>query len=135
MAQGASVYSFRFNLVVTLALVVAMPVGGIYWGITGLLWATAIARATGLLALWPRAYRRGFLRLHREIVALLYLGLAYQLGLGVEGDDPYMLSIDELSDDGISALRAMVPVRRQILSDLVYVFVDGCSLRWESRTP
>lgn len=80
VAQGASVYSFRFNLVVTLALCLAMPVGGIYWGITGLLWATVAARAVGLLALWPRAYRHGFLRLHREVVAILYLGLGYGLG-------------------------------------------------------
>ena len=80
VAQGQSVFSFRFNLVVTLALCVAMPVGGIYWGIPGLLWATVIARAAGLFALWPRAYRLGFLRIHREIVAVLYLGLGYGLG-------------------------------------------------------
>jgi len=80
VAQGASVFSFRFNLVVTLVMVVAMPVGGYFWGIPGILWATVIARASGLFALWPRAYRSGFLRLHRELLALLYLALGYGLG-------------------------------------------------------
>lgn len=80
VARGASVYSFRFNLVVTLALLVAMPVGGLLWGLPGLLWATVIARATGLLALWPRAHRLGFLRPHRELLALGYLACGYGLG-------------------------------------------------------
>ncbi len=81
VAQGQSVFSFRFNLVVTLVMIVAMPVGGIFWGIPGILWATVIARASGLFALWPRAYRLGFLRLHRELLALFYLALGYGLGL------------------------------------------------------
>lgn len=80
VAQGATVFSFRFNLVVTLVMVAAMPIGGLYWGVPGILWATVIARASGLLALWPRAYQLGFLRLHREALALLYLGLGYGLG-------------------------------------------------------
>jgi O-antigen/teichoic acid export membrane protein len=42
VAQGASVYSFRFNLVVTIAMIVGMPVGGYFWGISGLLWATVL---------------------------------------------------------------------------------------------
>jgi O-antigen/teichoic acid export membrane protein len=80
VAQGQSVFSFRFNLVVTIAMVVAMPIGGIFWGITGLLWATVIARAAGLVALWPRAFRCGFLRPARELLAVAYLASGYGLG-------------------------------------------------------
>lgn len=80
VAQGASVVSFRFNLLVTLTLLVAMPVGGLVWGLPGLLWATVIARAAGLLALWPRAHRRGLLRPARELLALVYLASGYGLG-------------------------------------------------------
>jgi O-antigen/teichoic acid export membrane protein len=80
VAQGASIYSFRYNLFVTIAMIVAMPVGGYFWGVSGLLWATVIARATGLLALWPRAHRHGFLRPARELLAVAYLACGYALG-------------------------------------------------------
>lgn len=80
VARGASVVSFRFNLLVTLTLVVTMPIGGLLYGLPGLLWATVIARALGLAALWPQAYAQGFLRPHRELLAPVYLALGYGLG-------------------------------------------------------
>ncbi len=85
VAQGATVVSFRSNLVVTLALAVAMPVGAMLWGVTGMLWATVFARAAGLLALWPRAYRQGILRPAREVMALVYVVVGYGLGRIVVG--------------------------------------------------
>lgn len=85
VAQGQSVVSFRSNLLVTLALAVGLPVGAMLGGLTGMLWATVIARATGLLALWPRALRQGLLRPSREILALVYVALGYGLGQVVVG--------------------------------------------------
>lgn len=85
VARGATVVSFRCNLAVTLALAVAMPVGGLVWGVTGILWATVIGRAMGLVVLWPRAHREGLLRPARELLAVVYLALGYGLGRLVVG--------------------------------------------------
>lgn len=81
VAQGSSVYSFRFNAFVAPAMLVAMPIGGLYWGTSGVLWGAVIARCFGLLALWPEAHRRGFLRPSRELLALAYLAVGYGLGI------------------------------------------------------
>lgn len=80
VAQGASVYSFRYNAVVAPVALVAMPIGGYLGGTTGLLWGAVIARSSGLLVLWPAAWKRGFLRPERELLAVVYLGMGYALG-------------------------------------------------------
>ena len=79
-AQAASVYSFRYNAVVAPITLVAMPLGGLLGGTTGLLWGAVIARTSGLLVLWPAAWKRGFLRPEREMLAVVYLGFGYALG-------------------------------------------------------
>ncbi len=80
VAQGASIYSFRYNAMVAPVTLLAMPLGGFLGGTTGLLWGAVIARASGLLVLWPAAWKCGFLRLEREALALVYLGFGYALG-------------------------------------------------------
>ncbi len=83
MAHGRSEYSFRKNAASTAALFVLMPLGSYVGGIEGVLWASFGATCTALLVLWPAAYRLGFLRLHREALVLVYLGVGYGGGLAV----------------------------------------------------
>ncbi len=80
VAQGQSVYSFRRNLVVSIALMIAMPVGSELGGMPGVLWGSVAARGLGLLALWPAARERGFLNLARELLVVPYLAIGYGLG-------------------------------------------------------
>ena len=80
VAHGDSQFSFRRNLLVSLVLVVAMPIGSALAGIEGVLWGSVVARASALAALWPEARRRGFLRLWRELVAVPYLAAGYLVG-------------------------------------------------------
>lgn len=80
IAHGESEFSFRRNLFVSVVLMIAMPVGSMLAGLSGVLWGSVVARATALLALWPTAHRRGFLRIGRELLALPYLALGYALG-------------------------------------------------------
>jgi O-antigen/teichoic acid export membrane protein len=80
LAYGESNFSFRRNLFVSGVLLVAMPVGSYFGGVQGVLWGSVAARSTALVVLWPEAYRRGFLRLHREALVLPYLATGYGLG-------------------------------------------------------
>ena len=80
VAQGQSQFSFRRNLAVSVMLLIAMPVGSAIGGVNGVLWGSVAARATALIALWPEARRRGFLRLSRELLALPYLAIGYGIG-------------------------------------------------------
>jgi len=53
--------------------------------------------------------------------------------VGVENGDPYQIDFAPLNDDGTRAPAAFVPVKRSLLPDLIYLFVDGCSLSWEKN--
>ncbi len=79
-AIGLSSFGFRRNVVVSIAMVSAMPVGYHYGGAAGLLWGTVAARASALLLLWPAARPRGFFKLHRELLAPAFLAFGYGLG-------------------------------------------------------
>ena len=59
----------------------AMPIGGWQWGFEGVLWGSVAARSMSLVALWPEARRRGYLKLHRELPSLVHLAAGYGLGL------------------------------------------------------
>lgn len=80
LARGESRFGFRRNLYVTIMLVIAMPVGHYIAGVEGVLWGSVVARSMALVALWPAAHQRGFLRLSREFLVLPYLGAGYALG-------------------------------------------------------
>ncbi len=80
LARGESRYGFRRNLFVTIMLVIAMPVGHYLGGVQGVLWGSVLARSMALVALWPDAHKRGFLRLSRELLVIPYLGGGYALG-------------------------------------------------------
>jgi O-antigen/teichoic acid export membrane protein len=82
-AHGESQFSFKRNLFVSTTLMVAMPLGAWQYGFKGVLWGSVAARSMSLVALWPEARRRGYLRLHRELPSAAYLGLGYVLGLGL----------------------------------------------------
>ncbi|MFM2417779.1 MAG: hypothetical protein RL385_2502 [Pseudomonadota bacterium] len=85
IALGESKFSFRRNLYVSCVLLVSMPVGDYLAGASGVLWASVIARGTALIALWPEAHRRGFMRVSREILVIPYLAIGYALGVLVSG--------------------------------------------------
>jgi O-antigen/teichoic acid export membrane protein len=80
LARGKSEFGFRRNLVMSIAVMIAMPVGYRYLGTQGLLWGTVAARATSLLVLWPAARAEGFLRLHRELLPLPFFLIGLALG-------------------------------------------------------
>jgi O-antigen/teichoic acid export membrane protein len=82
VARGQSVFSFRRNLAVSITLFIAMPLGSHYGGLQGVLWGTVVARATGILVLWPSARKGGFLRFSRELLAVGYLAAGYAVGVG-----------------------------------------------------
>jgi O-antigen/teichoic acid export membrane protein len=79
-AQGHSIYGFRRNLFVAISTLVLMPAGYALDGATGLLLATAVARATALAAIWPAAWERGILRLRRELLVPAFLALGFGVG-------------------------------------------------------
>jgi len=81
LARGESKYGFRRNLFVTIMLMIAMPVGHYLDGVQGVLWGSVVARSMALVALWPDAHKRGFLRLSRELLVVPYVGAGYGLGL------------------------------------------------------
>lgn len=79
-AQGLSVYGFRRNLYVAIAVLVMMPIG--YWwaGASGVLWAAALSRLMSFVALWPAARERGLLRLSREALVPVFVVMGYGVG-------------------------------------------------------
>lgn len=74
-----------------------------------------------------RSIRHGF---HGETEKGPVLGF-YRVG--VESGDPYQIDFAPLNDDGTRTLAAFVPVKRALLPDLIYLFIDGCSLHWEAN--
>ncbi|HEX6242429.1 MAG TPA: oligosaccharide flippase family protein, partial [Polyangiales bacterium] len=82
-ARGSSVYGFRRNAFVAVSVLVLLPLGHLWWGVEGVLWATAVSRVAALVALWPAARAHGILRLSRELLVLVFLGLGFGLGSGL----------------------------------------------------
>lgn len=82
-SQGKSMYGFRRNAAVAVATFVAMPVGHALGGAIGLVWGAAAARAAALPVLWPAARRAGILRVHRELLFVVFLAAGYGLGRAV----------------------------------------------------
>lgn len=79
-AQGHSMYGFRRNAAVAAATFIAMPLGHALGGPIGLVWGAALARAAALPVLWPAARRMGMLRIHRELLFLVFMASGYALG-------------------------------------------------------
>jgi O-antigen/teichoic acid export membrane protein len=82
-ARGSSVYGFRRNAFVAVSVLVLLPIGHWLYGVEGVLWATALSRIAALVALWPAARAHGILRLSRELLVPLFLGLGFVLGSGL----------------------------------------------------
>lgn len=80
LARGESRFGFRRNLFVTIMLMIAMPIGHFLDGVEGVLWGSVIARSMALVALWPDAHKRGFLRLRNELLVIPYVGSGYLIG-------------------------------------------------------
>lgn len=78
-AHGESQFSFKRNLFVSVTLMIAMPVGAWLYGFKGVLWGSVVARGTALFALWPEARRRGYVRLHREFLAVPYGAIGFAI--------------------------------------------------------
>lgn len=79
-SQGHTMYGFRRNAAVTVATFIAMPVGHALGGPIGLIWGAALARAAAIPMLWPAARRLGMLRIHRELLFIVFLAAGYGLG-------------------------------------------------------
>jgi O-antigen/teichoic acid export membrane protein len=82
-ARGMSVYGFRRNLFVALGVLVFLPLGNWVMGAQGVLWGTVLSRVMGLFAVWPAAKENGILRLQRELLVPLFLGVGFSLGSGI----------------------------------------------------
>ncbi|MCI0572341.1 MAG: oligosaccharide flippase family protein [Myxococcaceae bacterium] len=79
-ALGLSHYGFRRQLFVAGSVLLFMPVGHALGGSIGLLWASALSRVMGLVAIWPAAREQGILRFERELLVVVFLALGYGLG-------------------------------------------------------
>ncbi|MGK5082080.1 hypothetical protein WDW37_02150 [Bdellovibrionota bacterium FG-1] len=48
-------------------------------------------------------------------------------------NDPYMIESGSVSGESDKVSSFMVPIRRRLAPDLVYFFVDGCTLNWAKQ--
>jgi O-antigen/teichoic acid export membrane protein len=81
-ARGLSVYGFRRNLFVAVSVLLFLPIGHWIAGVEGVLWGSALSRIAALVALWPAARAYGILRIERELLVPVFLGMGYLLGTG-----------------------------------------------------
>lgn len=69
-ALGHTRYLFARSLTKLIGSAVCIPVGWYLGGIKGVIWGTVVAELPTVLAVWPRAYALGILRLRRELLAV-----------------------------------------------------------------
>ena len=60
-----------------------MPIGWAFWGLEGVVWATALAQIPVLLVLWIPFYRMRLLRLDRELLAIVFFVVGAGVGAAV----------------------------------------------------
>jgi O-antigen/teichoic acid export membrane protein len=84
LAMGEGRYPFYRSVVRSIWVVVGVPVGFATAGIEGLIVAAALAEVPVFFVLWPAFFRRGMLRVERELLAFVFFGAGFALATWVE---------------------------------------------------
>jgi O-antigen/teichoic acid export membrane protein len=79
-AMGHTRYVFLRSLTRTSSLLLGMLIGWRLYGVTGVIWATALAEVPCFLVIWPKCISLRLLRPHRELMAFLIFGASFGLG-------------------------------------------------------
>jgi O-antigen/teichoic acid export membrane protein len=75
-------HSLSVSLVVRMIwVVVSVPLGWHYWGLSGVVWMVAVSELPGLFALYWSLWRGGVLRIFRELFPVALVGIGCALGL------------------------------------------------------
>jgi O-antigen/teichoic acid export membrane protein len=77
---GHTRYGFQRSVVRLLAALAFIPAGWAMGGVRGLIWGTVAAEAFTALAIWPKCWSLGLLRIRREALSAAIFGAA--LGIG-----------------------------------------------------
>ncbi|MFK7897268.1 MAG: oligosaccharide flippase family protein [Myxococcota bacterium] len=80
IAAGHPRWAFFRNLVRTAWVLIGIPVAYQHFGLEGLVWVFGLSELPLFFVMFPAFYRMGFLRLSREILALLFFLAGYGLG-------------------------------------------------------
>jgi O-antigen/teichoic acid export membrane protein len=80
---GFTRYGFLKNLSRLVSLFALVPLGWIYGEMTGFLWAMVIAEIPAVVFIWPKLRKLGILKLHRELLSVLFYIAAYFIGVGL----------------------------------------------------
>jgi O-antigen/teichoic acid export membrane protein len=80
---GHTRYGFQRSFMRLVAAAVCIPVGWKMSGVKGLVWGTVVTEAVAGLAIWPKMYELGILRLRRELLAVAIFAAAFGLGVTI----------------------------------------------------
>jgi O-antigen/teichoic acid export membrane protein len=81
---GQTQYGLYRNIGRAVWILVGVPLGYYFWGIQGVVWATATSELPVLIILWIPLWRRGLLRLSREALAIVLLAAGVIIGLALD---------------------------------------------------
>lgn len=79
-AMGHSHFGFTKSVCKMAAMVVGLPLGYHYYGLQGIVWATALSELPALFVLVPAFARRKLLLLRRELLVPLFFAIGVGLG-------------------------------------------------------
>lgn len=82
-ALGGAHFGLMKSLCKLGAMAVGLPIGYHYFGLAGIVWATALSDLPALLVLFPAFARRKLLKVHRELLVPVLFTLGVLLGYGV----------------------------------------------------
>lgn len=81
---GQTQFGLYRNIGRAVWVLVGVPLGYHFWGIQGVVWATATSELPVLVILWIPLWRRGLLKLSREALAVGLLALGVLLGFAID---------------------------------------------------
>jgi O-antigen/teichoic acid export membrane protein len=79
-ALGHTRYVFQRSVARLVGSLVLLPAGWYLGGVKGLIWGAVGAEAVALVAIWPKSYALGILRVRRELVSIAIFAAGYGLG-------------------------------------------------------
>jgi O-antigen/teichoic acid export membrane protein len=83
IALGHPKYSFLQNLLRTIAMFIAIPLGWSLGGVKGVIWGVALSEIPPLIVMWSGLIRHRMFSIMAETRSLLFAAVGVLLGLGV----------------------------------------------------
>lgn len=77
---GHTRYGFWNSTWRVVATIGTMPIGWALGGIPGVIWASAIAELPAFFVTWPGLRRHGMLLIRRELLSVVFFGIAFTIG-------------------------------------------------------